>query len=147
VSHHPSGQYAADDGSHPLNLGVGLPLQGKEQDGPNPDARKKLNPAHSMSVTHLRENVMQDLYQLVGRLEQSTVDVREDISDLRGQIKELHTILNALLPRLEQASKHASDWETTKRRGVLYLAAAGATGIASTLGLQKLGPLFFAIIR
>lgn len=90
---------------------------------------------------------MQDLYQLVGRLEQSTVDVREDISDLRSQIKELHTILNALLPRLEQASKHASDWEATKKRGMIYLAAAGATGIAGTLGLQKLGPIAFALLK
>lgn len=90
---------------------------------------------------------MQDLYQLVGRLEQSAVDMRGDITRLESQLTSLHTTLNALLPKLEQASKHASDWETTKRRGVLYLAAAGATGIASTLGIQKLGPFFFAIIR
>jgi len=90
---------------------------------------------------------MQDLYQLVGRLEQSAVDMREDISDLKDQLAALHTHLNALLPKLEQAAKHASDWETTKKRGMLYLAAAGATGIASTLGLQKLGPFVFAILK
>lgn len=100
-----------------------------------------------MSVTHARENVMQDLYQLVGRLEQSAVDMRGDITRLETQLSSLHATLSNLLPKLEQASKHAADWETTKRRGILYLAAAGATGIAGTLGLQKIGPLVFAILK
>lgn len=84
---------------------------------------------------------------MVGQLEQSVVDIRGDITRLETQITALHTTLNALMPKLEQAAKHASDWEVTKRRGILYLAAAGATGIASTLGLQKIGLLVFAILK
>lgn len=90
---------------------------------------------------------MQDFGRLVGQLEQSVVDMRQDITRLETQITALHTTLNALMPKLDQAARHASDWETTKKRGMLYLAAAGATGIASTLGLQKLGPFFFAILK
>lgn len=89
----------------------------------------------------------QDLHRLIGRLEQSAVDMREDITRLETQLTNLHAILNKLTPQLEQASKHASDWEATKKRGVLYLAAAGATGIAGTLGLQKLGPIAFAFLK
>jgi hypothetical protein len=90
---------------------------------------------------------MQDISRLVGQLEQSAVDMRGDIARLETQIAALHTTLSALMPKLDQASKHAADWEATKRRGILYLAAAGATGIASTLGLQKAGPILFAIMR
>ncbi len=89
----------------------------------------------------------QDLGRLIGRLEQSAEDMRSDITRLETQITALHTTLNHLLPKLEQAAKHAADWEVTKRRGILYLAAAGATGIASTLGLQKIGPIMFAILK
>lgn len=89
----------------------------------------------------------QDISRLIGRLEQSAEDMRNDISRLETQLSALHTTLNNLMPKLEQAAKHAADWETTKRRGILYLAAAGATGIASTLGLQKLGPIVFAILK
>jgi septal ring factor EnvC (AmiA/AmiB activator) len=91
--------------------------------------------------------VSQDISRLIGRLEQSAEDMREDISRLETQLAALHTTLNNLMPKLEQAAKHASDWEVTKRRGMLYLAAAGATGMASTLGLQKIGPLVFAILK
>lgn len=90
---------------------------------------------------------MQDLYQLIGRLEQSAVDMRSDISELRDQIKTLHTTLNDLQPTLKEASEHAADWSATKKKGILYLAAAGATGIFGTLGLQKMGPFLFAILK
>lgn len=90
---------------------------------------------------------MTDLSREIGRLEQAAEDMRGDIHDLRGQVSALSTLLNQLMPKLEQAAKHAADWETTKKRGMLYLAAAGATGIASTLGLQKFGPFFFAILK
>lgn len=79
---------------------------------------------------------MDDLHRLVGRLEQSAVDVKEDIqrldnrlTGLDARLAALHTVLNDINPKLDQAFRHASDWERTKKKGLLYLAGVGASGL------------------
>ncbi len=101
-----------------------------------------------------RQEIMNELYQLVGRLEQSAVDAKENVNridkrleELDSRLDEVNTTLSNLAPILKEAAEHAADWRNTKKRGILYLAAAGASGIAGTLGFQKLGPFLFAIIK
>lgn len=79
---------------------------------------------------------MHELYQLVGRLEQSAIDAEKNVDridkrlgELDNRLDEVNTTLNELRPILRETSEHAIDWRNTKRKGLLWLAGFGMSGL------------------
>lgn len=77
-----------------------------------------------------------DLYLKVGQLLQSVDDLRDDLAEHKGVIretraenKELKDLLVALTPKIEQAAKSGADWDRTKKKGILWLAGVGASSL------------------
>ena len=83
----------------------------------------------------------------VRNLQQSNRDLWEAVNEQNKALHEFTITITKMTTELKQAAAEAADWGATKKRGILYLAAAGASGIAGTLGFQKLGPLVFAILK
>lgn len=90
--------------------------------------------------------ILTDLNRAIGRLEAVAEDHARRFDHLGKKMEGLETALNALLPKLDQAARHASDWEATKKRGLIALAAAGGLGMLSLFGLQKLAPVIMAVL-
>jgi hypothetical protein len=70
-----------------------------------------------------------DLYLKVGQLLQSVDDLRGDLAESKGEAKELRELIIELRPIIEQAARNGADWERTKKKGLLWLAGVGASGI------------------
>lgn len=69
------------------------------------------------------------------------------IDALRNEVHSLTNTLSAMSSQIKEAAANASDWAGLKRRGILWLAGIGASGMAAGLGLPKLwaalGKVFF----
>lgn len=70
-----------------------------------------------------------DLYLKVGQLLQSVDDLRGDLAETKGETRELRSLIVELRPKIEQAAKNGADWERTKKKGLLWLAGVGASGL------------------
>lgn len=95
---------------------------------------------HPMNLAQLTPyaelKLMNDLYLKVGQLLQSVDDLRDDLADAKRETKESRTenrelreLIVELRPVIEQAARNGADWERTKKRGILWLAGVGASGI------------------
>lgn len=84
---------------------------------------------------------MDDLNRLIGRLEQSAIDAKDTFNrfdarfgELDARLDQMNTTLNDLRPVLMQAAEHGADWSATKRKGLLWLAGVGASGLMAGAG-------------
>lgn len=93
---------------------------------------------HPVTIAHFAPEIKltSDLYLKVGQLLQSVDDLRDDLAEnkseskeLRAENKELRALLIALTPKIEQAAKSGADWDKTKKKGILWLAGIGASGL------------------